>query len=156
MRPRSPYLLIAAFLPALSCAQVYSWKDANGKVHYGDRPPAAQQTEARKLAAPPPVDAEAERKALNERLMADREKQQKAQEEGKKKQESQTEAKKRAEGCQRARSSLAAIESGQIRYALNAKGERTALDGAARETEIARARRAVSEWCAPPPKPAGQ
>jgi len=156
MRMTFSIILILIMIPSTGLSQVYSWKDASGKVHYGDRPPAARQAEARKLAAPPPVDAEAERKALNERLMADREKQQKAQEEGKKTQESQAEAQKRAEGCQRAKSNLAAIESGQVRFALNAKGERTALDGAARDAEIARARKAVSEWCAPPPKPAGQ
>lgn len=153
MRLRTLALLIASLLPAAAMAEVYSWKDASGKTHYGDRPPAAKQGDTRKLAAPPAVDAEAERKAFNERQMAEKEKRQKAQEEGKKSQETQAEARKREEGCRQAKSNLSAIESGQIRYTVGADGERKALDGTVRDAEIARARKAVGEWCAPP-KPA--
>lgn len=155
MRIPPAILLILSLIPVAGLSQVYSWKDANGKVHYGDRPPAAKQGDARKLAAPPQVDVEAERKALNERQLAEREKQQKAQDEGKKTQETQAEARKREEGCRQAKTNLAAIESGQVRFTIDAKGERIGLDGAARDAEIARARKAMSEWCAPP-KPAGK
>jgi len=146
------FFLLLAGLPLATLAQVYSWKDANGKVHYGDRPPAMQQTDARKLAAPPPVDAEANRKALAERQMEDREKQQKSQEETKKAREDQAQNQQRAANCQQARSNLAALESGQVRFSIDAKGERVALDGAVRDAELARARKSVSEWCSPPKK----
>ncbi|MDO9242880.1 MAG: DUF4124 domain-containing protein, partial [Rhodocyclaceae bacterium] len=56
-------LALLAVLPTVALAQVYSWKDASGKIHYGDRPPAERQVDSRKLAAPPAVDAEATRKA---------------------------------------------------------------------------------------------
>lgn len=145
-------LTLFAALPAVAAAAVYSWKDADGKVHYGNQPPAAQQGEARKLQAAPPADSAAS-KAFADKKMADREKQQKDQEALKKTQEDPADARKRQEGCQQAKSNLAAVESGQVRFTIDAKGERVGLDGAAREAEIARARRAVSEWCSPP-KPA--
>lgn len=142
-------LTLLAALPAAAPAQVYSWKDANGKIHYGDRPPAEKKVETRKLDAPPPVDAEAARKAFAERQLAEREKQQKSQEDGKKAQEAQAQAQQREENCRNARATLAGIESGQIRYTMDAKGERAALDGALREAELARARKHVSDWCSP-------
>lgn len=153
--PCSAALLILSLTSTLSLAEVFSWKDASGKVHYGDRPPAARQTDSRKLAAPPAADTEA-RKAFLERQMAEREKQQKSQEEAKKSGEDQAQVRQREENCKQARSNLAAIEAGQIRFSIDAKGERTALDGAARDAEIARARRTVDSWCKPLPKPAAK
>lgn len=143
-------LTACAALPAAALAQVYSWKDANGKVHYGSQPPAGQ-TEARKLAAPPSptADQDAAQKAAAERQMSEREKQQKTQEEAKKGQEDQTQARQREENCRQARAAQAALESGQSRFGLDEKGERYALDGAARNAEIARARKAVDSWCKP-------
>jgi len=149
-------LITLSFLPAIAHSQVFSWKDENGKTHYGDRPPASKQADSRKLAAPPPVDAEANRKAMVERQFADREKQQKSQEEAKKTQEDQTQAKDREANCQQAKSNLEAVESGQVRFSVDAKGERIALDGAVRDAEIAKARKAVDSWCSPPPKPAAK
>ena len=51
--------LIVAFC-ACAAAQVYTWKDKDGKVHYGDRPPAEAKTEEVKIrsydAPSPPQD----------------------------------------------------------------------------------------------------
>ncbi len=147
-------LIALYFFPAFALSQVFSWKDENGKIHYGDRPPSSKQADSRKLAAPPPVDAEAYRGAVVERQMAEREKQKKSQEDAKKSREEQAQAKERAANCQQAKGNLAAIESGQIRFTVDAKGERVALDGTVRDAEIAKARKAVSNWCSPLPKPA--
>lgn len=149
----SPIATIALFslalLPCLSQGQVYSWKDASGKVHYGDRPPAAQQTDTRKL-APAPVsdDVGAARKAAAERQFSEREKQVKA-EEGAKKPEDPAQAKQREANCRQAKSNLAALESGQYRFTHNEKGERVALEGTVREAELAKARKSVDDWCKP-------
>lgn len=149
-----PFLLLGV-ASNTSLAGVYSWKDADGKVHYGDRPPAEKQSDSRKLAAPPPVDSAATQKDLANRQMADKEKQQKSQDTAKKSQEDQADTARRQEGCQQARSNLAAVESGQVRFTIDAKGERVGLDGAVRDAEIAKARKAVTEWCTPP-KPAAK
>jgi hypothetical protein len=75
-------LLFLGLVPLAGLAQMYSWKDASGKIHYGDRPPAGNKEAIRALTAPlPPEDAESRRKSFLEKQMAERERQQKAQEE---------------------------------------------------------------------------
>lgn len=152
IRNRRLLFLILALSPMATSAAVYSWKDPSGKIHYGDRPPAEEQKSARQLAAPPPVDESAQ-KANVERRLEDREKQQRTQETGKATPEDPAQARIRAENCQQSKARLAAIESGEMRFALDAKGEKVGLDGAARDAELAKARQAVSDWCSPP-KPA--
>lgn len=144
--------LLIALVPAAVAAQVYSWKDASGKIHYGDRPPAERNVESRKLPAAPSAtgDAEAARKASAERQFDEREKQGKAQESAKKPPEDPAQAKQREENCRRAKANLAALESGQARFTTDDKGERVALDGAVRDAEITRARKNVDDWCKPP------
>ncbi len=156
MHPNHPASLITfvliALLPASGLAQVYSWKDASGKVHYGDRPPAERQADSRKLAAPPTVDVEAIKSANAQKQLDEREKQQKAKESATKAQEEQAANQQREENCRQARSNLASLESGQIRFTIDAKGERVNLDGAVREAELGKARKSVESWCNPPAK----
>lgn len=38
-------LLTFMISPTITCAEIYSWKDAQGKVHFGDRPPINRTTE---------------------------------------------------------------------------------------------------------------
>ncbi|AEA83023.1 conserved hypothetical protein [Stutzerimonas stutzeri DSM 4166] len=41
-------LLTLILMPALASAQIYRWTDAEGRVHFGQRPPAgAEQIEVR-------------------------------------------------------------------------------------------------------------
>lgn len=147
--PVSPILLL--LLPIDATAQVYSWKDASGKIHYGDRPPAERQAQVRRVPGAPAAtaDVEAARKSVAERQFAEREKQ--ATGESKQAAEDPAQQRIREENCRRARATLAALESGEIRFSLDEKGERIALDGAAREAELSRARRSVADWCSPPP-----
>jgi hypothetical protein len=139
-------------LPLASQGQLYSWKDASGKVHYGDRPPAEKQTQARKVPGAPPAtsDVEVARRASAERQFEEREKQAKEQEGAKKPAEDPAQVKQREENCQRAKATLASLESGQVRFSINDKGERVALDGTVREAELSRARKSVDSWCSPP------
>ena len=152
MRPNHACALacLAIALPLAAVAQVYSWKDASGKIHYGDRPPAERQAQIRRLPGAPSAssDEAAAQKAAAERKFAAREKQ--AAGESKPAPEDPAQARIREENCRRAKSALAGLESGQVRFTLNEKGERIALDGAVREAELARARQAVDDWCKPP------
>lgn len=85
MRVRLFVLLTLGLVPLAALAQLYSWKDASGKTHYGDQPPAGKKEAARALrVSPPPEDAANQRKAFLERQMAERERQQKANEEASK------------------------------------------------------------------------
>jgi len=143
-------LLAALWLPAAAQAQVYSWRDASGKIHYSDRPPAARQGEHRKLPSPPQVNAEAKRSAFLEKQQKEQEKRKEQGEAAAKQKEQRAEEAKRQENCRGARSNLSALESGLIRFVIGADGERQALEGTLREREIARARQLVAEWCDPP------
>ncbi len=143
--------LVLTMLTSFGYGQVYSWKDASGKIHYGDRPPAEKKADTRKLNPAPMAtdDVDAARKAKAERQMEEREKQSKAQE-GNKKPEDPAQAKQRADNCRQARANLTAIESGEVRFSINDKGERVALDGGVREAELAKARKSVDDWCKAP------
>lgn len=142
-------LIALALVPLSGQTQMYSWKDANGKIHYGDRPPTEKQTQARKVQGAPSEtgDVAAARKSATERQFDEREKQAKAEEGAKKPAEDPAQVKIREENCQRAKANLASLESGQVRFSINDKGERIALDGAVREAEMARARKSVDDWC---------
>lgn len=50
--PQALFILCACALTSQAiAASIYKWKDINGKVHFGERPPANQQVD--KLKAPP-------------------------------------------------------------------------------------------------------
>jgi Domain of unknown function (DUF4124) len=144
-------VIALTLLPSFGYGQAYSWKDASGKIHYGDRPPAEKKAEVRKLAPAPMTtdDVEAARKAGADRKMDEREKQSKAQEDAKKS-EDPAQAKQREDNCRQARANLTAIESGEVRFSINDKGERVGLDGSVREAELAKARKSVDDWCKAP------
>lgn len=145
-------LIAFALLPGIGQGQVYSWKDASGKIHYGDHPPEERNVQSRKLPGAPAAtdDVEAARKASAERQFSEREKQGKADENARKTPENAAQAKEREANCRQAKANLAALESGQIRFTHNDRGERVALDGAVREEELAKARKSVDSWCKPP------
>jgi hypothetical protein len=48
------WLLVFLFLPLPTMAGVYKWTDANGQVHFGDRPPAEKTAEEVTINAEPP------------------------------------------------------------------------------------------------------
>jgi hypothetical protein len=154
---RSVALLAALLLPIAATAEVYSWKDANGKIHYSDRPPAEKGQGAR-LLAPEPVttdDADKVRKgAADKRLEAN-----KSANEGKaaaeKAEKQRAEDAQRQQDCERSRVGLQGLESGQIRFRIGPSGEREALEDSARDAELANARRAVEANCAPRPASGG-
>lgn len=140
--------LACALLSVTASAQMYSWKDANGKTQYSDTPPA-DKTPARKLAAPaaPSSDAVDKRKAAADKEMDARKKQTDGQKTAAQAEKDKADAENRRINCDKARVNLQAIQSGEVRFTLDAKGERVALDGAVRENEIANARKVTDSWC---------
>jgi len=128
---------IALFAAAAS-AQQYKWTDKDGKVRYGDVPPAGAS--AARLKAPsagyaPPAAApdskkeEAKKKAPEKQAMT----------------EEQMQIKR--ENCSRAQESLRTLESGQRISRVDAKGERYYLEDAEIAQETAKARQSVQHWC---------
>lgn len=147
MRFRQLAPLALALFALAASAQMYSWKDASGKIHYSDEPPP-DKTSARKI-APPATGAgdPAARKSALEQEAAMRKKQKESQDAAAKSEKESAEAAQRKVECDRARGNLQGLESGQVRFTTNAKGERVGLDGDVREAELANARKAVDSWC---------
>lgn len=150
---RAVALITLLLLPLGAAAQVYTWKDASGKIHYSDQPPPDQGTKSRVLpvdstdaADPTALKAEAARRLdMNKEAKDKKEAAAKAAKE-------RAEDAQRAQDCERARLSIQGLESGQIRYRMGAGGEREAMDDSARQAEIANARRAMEAACGPKPK----
>lgn len=150
---RLSLIAVLLVLPVAAIAQVYSWKDASGKIHYSDQPPAERNVGSRTLR---PSLSESDDVPVAAKTAA--EKKEAATKQAKEAGDKAAQADKdrandaiRQENCERARQNLAGIESGQIRYRMTAGGEREALDGDARDSELAGARRAVEINCAPKP-----
>ncbi len=148
-------LLLAA---AGASAQQYKWVDRNGRVQYGDVPPAgvnatpvraptgrsapypaaASEGKADAKKGPlTPKEQEAEFRKRRDEAEKDRQKQAQAAEE--------SAAKK--ENCSSAQNQLRTLESGQRIARTDAKGERYFLDDAQIAQETAKARQAVQQWC---------
>jgi len=149
-------LLSALFIPMTAFAgQVYEWKDASGKTHYSDRPPAgveakptrintgAPRSSATPSDAPPPQTWAEKLKQMNEQ-QAER---QEAEATAKKKTE---EEKRRQEACDEAKRQKTLLESGQRVRRVNADGEREVLDDAGRAEEIARIESTITNACGNP------
>jgi len=130
-------------------AQVYSWRDASGKIHYGDTPPPGSN-QARRVTGAPLHDgsgSDAARKAQLEKELDQRKEKLDSGGARTEKDKERAEAEERRRQCQKAQGQLEALESGVIRFTVDDKGERVALDGPAREKALADARKAVESWC---------
>jgi hypothetical protein len=152
---RIALLALLAFAAAGAAhAQLYKWKDASGRLQYGDRPPAGVTAEpmsrsgamaSSSTSSPAPQAATPRSAAEQEQEFRKRqlEKQEKAREEEK----LAMETKAREENCRRAKLQLTSLESGVRQARLNEQGERIFLDEAGIEREKADARKAVSQHC---------
>ena len=151
-------LVLAAALAfsAGASAQLYKWKDANGRTRYGDTPPpgvAASRIRGPSAVPAPAASSDAKDdkadkgdKALTpEQAFRKRQQDRAAAEDKAAKEHADAEAKK--SNCQTAQTQLRILESGQRVSTLNPAGERVYLDDAQRAAETARAQKAVSDWC---------
>jgi len=147
-------------------AQVYQWKDASGKIHYGDSLPSSGTFDVRKLSNIPvhtqqdgylsegysseyPSDRELYQKELDERLQQiedDKKARQQQQQEAAERQETQLQE-ERAANCEKAQSQLKAVQDGVIRFKLDQEGKRVALDGAVRQEQIRELENHISNLC---------
>ena len=137
---RTTLLLTALLLVAASAsAQQYRWRDANGRVQYGDMPPAG--VDATRLRIPSGSSApESPPKSADQRPKEGAGKEPERQ-------ASAEELQAKKENCARAQGSLRQLESGQRIGGIDAKGERYYLDEAQVAQEVAKVRQAVQEWC---------
>ena len=138
-------LALGMSAPALA-GEVYQWTDAEGRRHFGDRPPPAGAT-----AVPLPRNPGNEAPTADERLEkqrrllrafdADRRQQRDARA------RAQQETANRQHNCAEARDALRRQRSASGVYRLDDEGRRIFLDATERERSIEAARAAVDHWC---------
>jgi hypothetical protein len=168
LRPSSVVSTSLAVLLTLCCgaaAAQYKWKDSRGQLHASDQPPpreipdkdvlqrpvaraqaTAPQGSASASAASAPALAAINRPPVDPELQQRRAR---AEQEAKARAKADEDrlALQRAENCQRARQQLATLDSGTRLVRVNDKGERVALDDAARASEMAQARNVIASEC---------
>ncbi len=148
-------LSLALSLSALgiltASAEVYKWTDAEGRVHFSDRP---AQDGAETVSMPEAADGPAD--TPEERLEKQRKLLHAFEEERRQKRDAQEQARQdkaeRQRNCVEARDDLHNQETAGALYRLGPDGQREFLDDAQREQALAQARAAVERWCG---KPAG-
>ncbi len=123
-------LVSLCLLPFAANAGVYKWVDANGQIHFGDRPPAeAAPSEVRVKAAPVRTDAVAQ-----ERLQKMTEFLEQQEDERKARQaadaEAESKAAEHAEFCRKLRARLKFLASVSNFYDINDQGERVFVNEA--------------------------
>ena len=146
------FALISIFFAGAASAEVWSWRDKDGRIHYGDRAPPERKQDSRVL------QGLAETPDVKKTIQEQKEKKLEAainqgaagapapespQEKLKREQQ-------RRKECVKARATLGKLESGQARFMTREDGGRVALDGEVRAQSLARARKLADQWCSPP------
>jgi len=141
-------LLLALLAQTALAADIYSWRDKDGRVHYSDVPPPAPvQPRSIGSAGPAPAPAAAApARPANQELEFRKRRAQAAEAEAKLAKEKADAENARAQ-CDQARGQLATLESGRRIAQYNSAGELEVLDDAQRAANIERARAAVASWC---------
>lgn len=158
-------LLVAAMLVAGPVHAQWMWKDDAGHVVASDQPPPTSVPLSRILkspkqrtadVAPPPPGKEGEfrnaakvdaPKTLADRDLEFKQHQKEAAEAAKKAEAEASRAKAMQENCAAVRGNLASLKSGGRMARVNEKGERTYLDDAQRQGEIATAQSQIAQYC---------
>jgi hypothetical protein len=158
----APWVLAvwALTLSAPSHAQ-WKWRDKDGAITVSDRPPPrdiadkdilGRPAAARRAALPAAVPASvasapADTKGPLDREVEARRRAAEQEQAAKAKADEARLSTQRADNCQRARTQVATLESGQRIARFNAKGEREVLDDKGRAEELAQARDAAAANC---------
>jgi len=138
-------------LPLVASAQIYSWKDASGKVHYADKPPLEKKVQTRelhsgKLSGGEPVAPAAKGRTGEGTATEDGAANGAAS--GKSPDQIKAENDARQQLCDNARKRLIQLESTNgIIVTKNAEGLDVPLVGDARRAETENAQKDVANWC---------
>lgn len=135
---------------------VYKWVDSDGTVHYSDQPSSSapdEQTLNIRSGAAAGSESGAQKapgsKSYIEQDAEFRKRQAEAEQKRVKEEKAVADAKEAQQNCERARSSLQSLQSGERVTVYNDKGDRAYLDDNARQQEIANTQKAVDFWCNP-------
>ena len=160
MNPKSIKRVVVGFFTTLVFAsnlgaQVYQWKDSNGKTIFSDKPPPGKVLPSR----PPPSTTEDDTaanakteeakapKTLADRELDFRKRQKESQEAADKRRTEEQQAAERQESCANNKRYLQLLESGERVAQRDDQGERNYLDDKQRELEINKTRQALQNHC---------
>lgn len=121
----------------VALAEVYSWKDADGKTHFSDTPPVGKEPSLKTVTLPPtgtatPAPAQAKpASAARSKVIP----------------ENKAAAAERQAACEKARADLQALDDKPRRVALGKGGKSHALDGEERAAEEADLQKLIKENC---------
>ncbi len=140
---------IVAAAPAATGGEIYKWTDAEGNVHYGDRPTGAGNEERLAISSSPTdparlqatVQARQEARAERDAARTEAEAAQPTEE------ELRAEAEERARKCETYRERLQKFVTSRRLYRHDENGERVYLDEAETEAARARVQEQVQEYC---------
>lgn len=141
-------LLAAVAAIAVSAhAQIYQWKDENGKTVISDKPPVGAVQTQKKFGAGTSSTSAPAQKSLAEREMDFRKRRKESQDLAEKTRKEEAAAADQQENCNNARRQLQLLESGERVALRDEKGERYFMDDAQRSQEIAKARSFLESNC---------
>jgi hypothetical protein len=143
-------LLATGMSASVSASEIYKWTDADGNVHYGDRPSGADSEVRLQIASQPtdPARIQAQAVARNEQAAVAREAKDSAPK-GPSKEELQAEARERAKQCETYRARLESFIQSRRLYREDDKGERVYLDEAEMRAAREKVQHQVEEYCSP-------
>jgi len=143
-------LLALTLSVALAHAQVFKWTDPEGKVHFGDHPPATADKEEVHVRAGPTVPPAAlpseQERAEQRRRLLDYYEERRAEKRADKKQ-AQAQRKLREARCLKAREQLALYRNTNSIYEELPNGERRYYSEAERQQLFARYQKDIDQFC---------
>ena len=140
---------LGAGLAAVSVsAALYKWTDANGRVIYSDQPPMGNVKVETINGPPPPANPNAVQELAAKEAELKKAKQTRTEDEAKAN-KARVDGNQLRENCDRARGQMYTLGNSDqvVIYSTNAKGERVAMDDAARARERQRLDTWVRENC---------
>ncbi len=141
-------LAVAALLVITAVnAEIYQWKDENGKTIISDKPPVGAARLPLKVEKDAPASNAAPQKTTADREMEFRKRQKESQESADKTQKEQAASADKKENCENTRRYLQTLESGERVSKLDDKGERYYMEDAQRQQEIAKAKQNMQAAC---------
>jgi hypothetical protein len=140
-------MLLLTLLSTIASGEAYNWLDANGDVHYGDRPPASG-ADARSMAPPPApsMDDDHEQRTLLQQRLLEAIDAERAEHE-RSKAEASAARRERAQQCEQAELNLARFERANIIYMNDESGGRVYMSDDARREAAANARLWLARHC---------
>jgi hypothetical protein len=133
---------------ALPCAAaLYKWNDENGRVVYGDTPPAGVKAE-RVNPAVAPADPNAVRDMAARDAQINKRQQGRAEEEAKA-EKAQADARARLDRCAQIRGRLQTLRADVPVYRFNDKGERVSMPAAERDKAVVESEKMLRELNCP-------